>query len=73
MGVDLLEFAEGKIIRKEVSGKYLSNRQTQFGNIGVKTMRRKVSVPVERSVATLHLMVGLPCSGKTTLAQKAWT
>ncbi|HEX9077329.1 MAG TPA: AAA family ATPase, partial [Anaerolineae bacterium] len=23
-----------------------------------------------RSVATLHLMVGLPCSGKTTLAQK---
>ena len=22
------------------------------------------------SVATLHLMVGLPCSGKTTLAQK---
>src|SRR5215207_2118900 len=24
----------------------------------------------EVSVATLHLMVGLPCSGKTTLAQK---
>src|SRR5918993_3266001 len=23
-----------------------------------------------RSMATLHLMVGLPCSGKTTLAQK---
>src|SRR4030043_434270 len=23
-----------------------------------------------KSVATLHLMVGLPCSGKTTLAQK---
>src|SRR5215212_8471029 len=23
-----------------------------------------------RNVATLHLMVGLPCSGKTTLAQK---
>jgi predicted kinase len=29
-----------------------------------------VQISGEISVATLHLMVGLPCSGKTTLAQK---
>src|SRR6266487_6749808 len=27
-------------------------------------------MPGVKSVATLHLMVGLPCSGKTTLAKK---
>lgn len=37
----------------------------------VRARRHRVNASVEdRSIATLHLMCGLPCSGKTTLAKQ---
>src|SRR5262245_5959805 len=43
-----------------------------FQNSGCPNNRSMAPTTIsgEVSVATLHLMVGLPCSGKTTLAQK---